>query len=133
MRYVAFPYLCLFVLAFVFSQPPDIDFIKVPENSRNDSPAITFTEDGTLWLAWCSYQNGQFRLAGVDENVGRVLHALQQMGDEDDTGVVYSSDNGFFIGEHHFFDKRFMYEESILKRMSMLQDTAMEREPIMIT
>lgn len=63
MRYVASSYLCLFVLAFVFSQPPDIDFIKVPENSRNDSPAITFTEDGTLWLAWCSYQNGQFRLA----------------------------------------------------------------------
>lgn len=52
-------------------------------------------------------------LAGVDENVGRVLHALQQMGYEDDTVVVYSSDNGFFIGEHHFFDKRFMYEESI--------------------
>jgi arylsulfatase A-like enzyme len=52
-------------------------------------------------------------LAGVDENVGRVLEALDRSGLTDDTVVVYSGDNGFFIGEHHFFDKRFMYEESI--------------------
>ncbi len=52
-------------------------------------------------------------LAGVDENVGRVLEALGRLGMEEDTVIVYSGDNGFFIGEHHFFDKRFMYEESI--------------------
>ncbi len=52
-------------------------------------------------------------LAGVDENVGRVLDALKRQGLENDTAVVYAGDNGFFIGEHHFFDKRFMYEESI--------------------
>ena len=52
-------------------------------------------------------------LAGVDENVGRVLDCLQKRGLEEDTAVLYAGDNGFFIGEHHFFDKRFMYEESI--------------------
>jgi arylsulfatase A-like enzyme len=52
-------------------------------------------------------------LVGVDENVGRVLDTLDEQGLKADTAVVYAGDNGFFIGEHHFFDKRFMYEESI--------------------
>lgn len=52
-------------------------------------------------------------LAAVDENVGRVLDALKDLGYEKDTVVLYSGDNGFFLGEHHFFDKRLMYEESI--------------------
>jgi len=52
-------------------------------------------------------------LAGVDENVGRVLDALAERGLERNTAVFYAADNGFFIGEHRFFDKRFMYEESI--------------------
>ncbi len=52
-------------------------------------------------------------LAGVDENVGRVLDTLAERDLEEKTVVIYSGDNGFFIGEHHFFDKRFMYEEAI--------------------
>jgi arylsulfatase A-like enzyme len=52
-------------------------------------------------------------LAGVDENVGRVLDALDRLGFTKDTMVIYSGDNGFFLGEHHFFDKRLMYEHSI--------------------
>ncbi len=52
-------------------------------------------------------------IAGVDENVGRILDALSRLGFEDKTVVVYSGDNGFFLGEHRFFDKRLMYEESI--------------------
>lgn len=50
---------------------------------------------------------------GVDENVGGVLDALGECGLEENTALIYAGDNGFFIGEHHFFDKRFMYEESI--------------------
>lgn len=49
---------------------------------------------------------------GVDENIGRVLDALKQMGLEENTIVMYSSDQGFYLGEHGWFDKRFMYEES---------------------
>jgi arylsulfatase A-like enzyme len=52
-------------------------------------------------------------LVGVDENVGRVLDALERLGFEKNTVVLYSGDNGFFLGEHHFFDKRLMYEPSI--------------------
>ncbi|KJF45354.1 sulfatase family protein [Draconibacterium sediminis] len=49
---------------------------------------------------------------GVDENVGRVLDFLEESGLGDNTVVFYSSDQGFYNGEHGWFDKRFMYEES---------------------
>lgn len=52
-------------------------------------------------------------VASVDDNIGRFLDYLDQSGLADDTIVVYTSDQGFFLGEHNFFDKRFMYEESL--------------------
>ena len=52
-------------------------------------------------------------LAAVDESVGRVLTALEETGQLDDTLVVYASDNGYFWGEHGLGDKRAAYEESI--------------------
>nr|WP_262892125.1 sulfatase [Aegicerativicinus sediminis] len=51
-------------------------------------------------------------IAGVDENVGRVLDYIEDSGLEDKTVVVYTSDQGFYLGEHGWFDKRFMYNES---------------------
>jgi arylsulfatase A-like enzyme len=51
-------------------------------------------------------------VAGIDENVGRLLDYLEKSGLERETVVMYSSDQGFFLGEHGWFDKRFMYEES---------------------
>ena len=54
--------------------------------------------------------------AGVesnDENVGRVADALKKRGQWNDTAVMLSSDHGFFLGEHNFYDKRLMYEPSI--------------------
>ncbi len=52
-------------------------------------------------------------IAAVDESVGRVLETLDETGLAEDTLVVYTSDQGFFLGEHGWFDKRFMYEESL--------------------
>jgi arylsulfatase A-like enzyme len=52
-------------------------------------------------------------LAGVDDAIGRVLKTLEDLKILDDTIIVHTSDNGFFLGEHHFFDKRLMYEPSI--------------------
>ena len=49
----------------------------------------------------------------VDDSVGRVLALLDQAGLARNTIVVYTSDQGFFLGDHGLFDKRFMYEESI--------------------
>lgn len=48
----------------------------------------------------------------VDENVGRVLDYLDETGLAENTIVIYSSDQGWYLGEHGWFDKRWMYEES---------------------
>jgi arylsulfatase A-like enzyme len=48
----------------------------------------------------------------VDKSVGRVLDYLEESGLAENTIVVYASDQGFYLGEHGWFDKRFMYEES---------------------
>lgn len=48
----------------------------------------------------------------LDDNVGRVLDYLEEHDMLDNTLVVYTSDQGFYMGEHGWFDKRFMYEES---------------------
>ncbi len=52
-------------------------------------------------------------IAGVDENLGRLLGALDELGLAESTMVVYTSDNGFYLGEHGLVDKRSAYEESI--------------------
>lgn len=49
----------------------------------------------------------------LDDNVGRVLDYLDEHGLSENTLVVYTSDQGFYMGEHGWFDKRFMYEESM--------------------
>lgn len=49
----------------------------------------------------------------LDDNVGRVLDYLKEKNLQDNTLVVYTSDQGFYMGEHGWFDKRFMYEESM--------------------
>ncbi|MGF1554523.1 MAG: sulfatase [Paracoccaceae bacterium] len=51
-------------------------------------------------------------VAAIDESVGRLLDWLDETGQAENTLVVYTSDQGFFLGEHGWFDKRFMYEES---------------------
>ncbi len=48
-----------------------------------------------------------------DENVGLILKELERQTALDETAVLLSSDHGFFLGEHHFYDKRLMYEPSI--------------------
>ena len=52
-------------------------------------------------------------IASIDESVGRLLDFLDTHNLAKDTLVVYTSDQGFFLGEHGWFDKRFMYEESL--------------------
>jgi len=51
-------------------------------------------------------------IAGVDENVGRLLDYLEQNNLTENTMIVYTSDQGFYLGEHGWFDKRFIYDES---------------------
>ncbi len=52
-------------------------------------------------------------IASIDDNVGRILDYLDEEGLTENTMVIYTSDQGFFLGDHGWFDKRFMYEESL--------------------
>lgn len=52
-------------------------------------------------------------IKGVDESVGRLRETLKELGLGEDTIVIYSSDQGFYIGDHGWYDKRWMYEESL--------------------
>ncbi len=75
------------------------------ENKIGDSPDATSLDA----MAKDYYAT----LVAVDENVGRVLDALTRTGALDDTAILYTSDNGFFLGEWGLFDKRLMHEPSI--------------------
>lgn len=52
-------------------------------------------------------------IASMDDNIGRMLDFLDREGLAENTIVIYTSDNGFFLGDHGWFDKRFMYEQSL--------------------
>ena len=74
-------------------------------------------KDDAKALALWQYQRYMHDYMGsiksLDENIGRVLDYLQAQGLSDNTIVVYTSDQGFYLGEHGWYDKRFMYEESM--------------------
>jgi N-acetylglucosamine-6-sulfatase len=57
-------------------------------------------------------------LSSIDESLGRMLATLEEIGELDNTVIIYSSDNGYFMGEHTFLDKRLAYENSM--RVPML-------------
>ncbi|MGF1633124.1 MAG: sulfatase [Phycisphaerae bacterium] len=85
---------------------------------KANPPAGLSPRERKLWY-YDRYIKDYLRcVAGVDRNVGRLLDKLQAMGLMDDTVVVYTSDQGFFLGDHGWYDKRFIYEHSF--RMPLL-------------
>lgn len=85
----------------------------LPEDLKAEPPT-GLTEDERARWALGRYLADYLRcVVAVDENVGRLLDHLETTGQADDTVVVYTSDQGFFLGEHGWFDKRFMYRESL--------------------
>jgi arylsulfatase A-like enzyme len=65
-------------------------------------------------VAYQGFMRGYLELvAALDENVGRVLDYVDQSGLAKNTIIVYTSDNGYFLGEHGFYNKMWMYEESL--------------------
>lgn len=72
-----------------------------------DSKTATGLADNAIHLDYLRH------IRGVDENVVRMLEALDALGLAEDTVVVYSSDNGFYLGEHNSGDKRSLYDESL--------------------
>ncbi|MEP1488804.1 MAG: sulfatase [Algibacter sp.] len=69
-------------------------------------------EDLALWKYNRYMQDYLSTIQSVDDGVGEILDYLKENGLEENTIVVYTSDQGFYLGEHGWFDKRFMYEES---------------------
>ncbi|WP_167133325.1 sulfatase family protein [Paramicrobacterium chengjingii] len=85
---------------------------------KESPPADLTYEQAALWKYQRYMEDYLACVASVDDNVGRVTDWLRARGEFDDTLVMYSSDQGFFLGDHGWFDKRFMYDESL--RMPML-------------
>ncbi|WP_269541595.1 sulfatase family protein [Cerasicoccus fimbriatus] len=105
-----------------------------PHEGKGPRDLIPFPEDVTGFELTCSVTGEVFTFASqdelkrfkyqrymqkylqcvhsIDENVGRLLDYLDEQGLAENTLVVYTSDQGFFLGEHGWFDKRFIYEES---------------------
>ena len=72
------------------------------------------TEDEEISWRYQRYIKDYLRVVdAIDENVGRLLDYLDEAGLSENTIVVYTSDQGFFLGDHGWFDKRLMYEQSL--------------------
>ena len=85
------------------------------EDLKADAPVARETDPGA-YADWAleRYLTDYLRcVVAVDEGVGLLLDHLEDTGQADDTVVVYTSDQGFFLGEHGWYDKRFMYAESL--------------------
>ena len=90
------------------SQKPDTVTI-----TRDGQPVTLTGEALVRWKYQRYMQDYLATVQSVDESVGRVLDHLDKAGLAKNTIVIYTSDQGFFLGDHGLFDKRFMYEESI--------------------
>ena len=70
-------------------------------------------EEGRKWRYQTYIKDYLACVKSVDDNIGRVLKYLDDNGLTDNTIIVLTSDQGFYLGDHGFFDKRFIYEESV--------------------
>ncbi|MBJ6368505.1 sulfatase family protein [Snuella sedimenti] len=70
-------------------------------------------EEGKKWRYQTYIKDYLACVKSVDDNIGRVLKYLEANNLEDNTIIVLTSDQGFYLGDHGFFDKRFIYEESL--------------------
>ncbi|MGB0114556.1 MAG: sulfatase/phosphatase domain-containing protein, partial [Ilumatobacteraceae bacterium] len=84
------------------------------EDLKGENPPDGLTyEEQAEWKYQVYMRDYLACVHSVDENVGRLTDWLRDRGDYDDTMMMYSSDQGFFLGEHGWFDKRLMFEESL--------------------
>ena len=118
-------------------QDMTIEKTMTPKDSKLVAPPQLTPEQRKEWDAYYEPRNEAFRKANlsgkelvswkyqrymhdylgcvkaVDDSVGRVLKYLDEEGLADNTLVVYSADQGFYLGEHGWFDKRWIFEESL--------------------
>jgi arylsulfatase A-like enzyme len=83
------------------------------EDLKQDPPDGLDYQQAALWKYQRFMEDYLACVASVDDNVGRVTDWLRERNLFDDTVLMYCSDQGFFLGDHGWFDKRFMYEQSL--------------------
>jgi len=83
----------------------DLKGEEIPENMTRD--------EKRRWVFQRYIKDYLRCIAGIDENVGRILKYLDETGLAENTIVIYTGDQGFFLGEHGWFDKRLMHEECL--------------------
>lgn len=86
-------------------------YSKINEDFKKKYPNMT-EKDKMRWKYQRYMQDYLGTIKAVDENVGRLLDYLEANKLMDNTIIVYTSDQGFYLGEHGWFDKRFVYDES---------------------
>ena len=89
----------------------DVVLNKISEDFKSNWPKMN-DEEKMKWKYQRYMQDYLATISSVDDNVGRVLDYLGESGLDKNTIVVYTSDQGFYLGEHGWFDKRFIYNES---------------------
>ena len=94
-------------------QKANFDAVYKPmmEEFKKKYPTMT-DEDIAKWRYQRYMQDYLGTIQSVDENVGRLIDYLEENDLMDNTILVYTSDQGFYLGEHGWFDKRFVYDES---------------------
>ncbi len=90
----------------------DMRIADMPDYAKEQPPNLS-PEERKRWNYQRFIKDYLRCVVGVDESVGALLECLERLGVLDDTVVIYTSDNGFFLGEHGWYDKRFMDEPSI--------------------
>ena len=109
----------------------------VPENDLDDVPAIirNYKRNSTSYGVTPELHKGLLEayyasISYMDAQVGRVLHALEELGLADNTIVVFTSDHGYLLGQHHKFQKQHLFEEStrvpFIPKCSMDEQAARE-------
>ena len=103
--------------------PPGLDSAGIASWLTTKPETVTTTRGGSAvtltgealarWKYQRYMQDYLATVQSVDDNVGRVLGYLDRNGLGRNTIVIYTSDQGFFLGDHGMYDKRFMYEESL--------------------
>ncbi|HVX59054.1 MAG TPA: sulfatase/phosphatase domain-containing protein, partial [Pirellulales bacterium] len=96
----------------------DLPKLYPNEFPPNYDPA-NFSDEENTRLAYNAYLKKFLRcVKGIDDNLGRLFQHLEDIGQLDNTVIIYTGDQGFMLGEHDYQDKRWMYEES--QRMPFL-------------
>jgi len=92
------------------------DAVYEPKNQKfiTDYQEGKLSDDDVLKWKYQRYIKDYLRtIRGLDENIGRMLDYIDKSGLAENTIVIYSSDQGFYLGEHGWYDKRWMFEESL--------------------